>query len=81
VVGVFLGAIGLYKPLLEFAGAGASTPLTGFGYVIAEGTKKAVEQEGFIGAVGGGLSASAKVIASVLAMSFIAAIITKSKPK
>jgi len=81
VAGVILGAIGLYKPIMEFAGAGASTPLTGFGYVIADGTKKAVEEKGILGALSGGLTASAKVIAAVLTMSFIAAIISKSKPK
>ena len=54
VAGVALGALGVYKPLMEFAGAGASTPLTGFGYVISEGVKKAVEQKGLM--PGGGVS-------------------------
>ncbi len=81
VAGVILGAVGLYAPLMEFAGAGASTPLTGFGYVIADGTKKAVEEQGIIGALSGGLTASAKVIAAVLSVSFIAALVSKSKPK
>ena len=81
VAGVVLGALGLYAPLMELAGAGASTPLTGFGYVIADGTKKAVEQDGIMGAFSGGLAASAKVIAAVLSVSFIAALVSKSKPK
>ena len=81
VAGVLLGAMDLYQPLMEFAGAGASTPLTGFGYVIADGTKKAVEEKGIIGALSGGLTASSKVIAAVLSMSFLAAILSKSKPK
>ena len=81
VAGVILGAIGLYEPLMELAGAGASTPLTGFGYVIANGTRRAVAERGFFGAIGGGLAASSAVVAAVLTMSFIAALITKSKPK
>lgn len=81
VAGVVLGAVGLYEPLMDFAGAGASTPLTGFGYVIANGVKTAVEEKGFLGVLSGGLSASAAVISAVLAMSFIAALITKSKQK
>jgi stage V sporulation protein AE len=81
VAGVILGAVGLYKPLMDFAGAGASTPLTGFGYVIAKGVKTAVEQKGFLGVLGGGLAASSAVISAVLAMAFIAALITKSKQK
>ena len=81
VIGVFLGAVGLYEPLMEFAGAGASTPLTGFGYVIARGVREAVEEKGFLGVLGGGLSASAVVISAVLCMSFIVALITKSKQK
>jgi stage V sporulation protein AE len=81
VVGVVLGALGLYKPILDFAGAGASTPLTGFGYVIAKGVKTAVEEKGFLGALGGGLSASAAVVSAVLGLAFIAALVSKSKPK
>ena len=81
VAGVVLGAVGLYEPLLDFAGAGASTPLTGFGYVIANGVRSAVEQRGILGALGGGLAASAAVISAVLGFSFLAALIGKSKPK
>lgn len=81
VAGVTLGALGIYEPLMEFAGAGASTPLTGFGYVIAHGVKTAVEEKGFLGVFGGGLAASAAVISAVLGLSFLVALITKSKPK
>lgn len=81
VVGVLLGALGLYKPLLDFAGAGASTPLTGFGYVIADGVKTAVEEKGLIGALGGGLAASAAVVSIVLTVSLLASLFTKSKQK
>ena len=79
--GVLLGAVGLYKPLVEFAGAGATTPLTGFGYVIAKGVKTAVAERGLLGVLGGGLASAAAVISAVLAMSFVAALISKSKPK
>lgn len=81
VAGVILGAVGLYKPLMEFAGAGASTPLTGFGYVIAEGVKKAVTEKGILGAIGGGLAASATVISAVLILSLLAALFAKRRPK
>ena len=81
VAGVALGALGVYKPLMEFAGAGASTPLTGFGYVIADGVKKAVEQKGLIGALSGGLSASATVISAVLLLSLLASLISKKRTK
>jgi stage V sporulation protein AE len=81
VAGVILGAVGLYKPLMDFAGAGATTPLTGFGYVISHGVKTAVEEKGFLGVLGGGLSASAAVISAVLAVSLLAALFSKSKPK
>ncbi len=81
VVGVLLGAFGVYEPLAEFAGAGATTPLMGFGYAIARGVKAAVEEKGFLGVLGGGLAACAPVISAVLAASFIASLFTKSKQK
>ncbi len=81
VAGVILGAVGVYGPFAEFAGAGASTPLTGFGYVIARGVKTAVEEKGLLGVLGGGLSASAAVIGAVLGISFLAAVFFKSKQK
>ena len=81
VSGVILGALGLYKPLMDFAGAGASTPLTGFGYVIAKGVREAVDKDGAFGILRGALTASSAVVTAVLVMSFIAAIFTKRRPK
>ncbi len=81
VAGVFLGAIGLYKPLVDFAGAGATTPLTGFGYLISEGVKKAVDEKGLLGALTGGLTAASGGTAAALVFSFLAALLFKSKPK
>lgn len=81
VAGVVLTAVGLYEPLVEFAGGGATTPLTGFGCVIAKGVKTAVDKEGIIGVLKGGLSASSMGITAALAFSLIAAVICKSKPK
>ncbi len=81
VAGVFLGAIGLYKPLTDFAGAGATTPLTGFGYLISEGVRKAVDEKGLLGALTGGLTASSGGITAALFFGLLAALIFKSKPK
>ena len=81
VAGVFLGAVGLYKPFAEFAGAGATTPLTGFGYLIARGVKEAVLERGLIGALTGGLTAAAGGTAAALCFGFLAALIFKGKPK
>ena len=81
VAGVILGGVGLYEPLVKFAGGGATTPLTGFGYTIAKGVKEAVDKEGLIGALKGGLTATAGGITAALFFGFIAALIFKSKPK
>lgn len=81
VAGVFLGAIGVYKPLLAFSGAGASVPLTGFGYLIAEGVKKAVQERGFIGALTGGLTAAAGGTAAALVFGYLATLLCRAKPK
>ena len=81
VAGVILGAVGLYKPLVEFAGAGARTPLTGFGYVISQGIKKAVDEKGLLGALTGGFTAASAGIAAALFFSFIASLIFRSKNK
>ncbi len=81
VAGVILGAIGLYKPLVEFAGAGATTPLTGFGYLISKGVKKAVDERGLIGALTGGLTAAAGGIAAAICFGYIAALFSRGKPK
>lgn len=80
-LGVFLGAIGVYKPLLEFANAGASVPLTGFGYIISQGVKEAVTEKGLFGALSGGLTASAGGIGASIVFGILASIIFSSKPK
>ena len=77
VTGVILGAVGLYKPLVEIAGGGATVPLTGFGYLLSEGVKKAVEEKGFIGIFTGGLSAAAGGISAALFFGLLMAIFFK----
>lgn len=81
VVGVFLGAIGVYKPLADFAGAGASVPLTGFGYSLAKGVKEAVQQDGFLGIFTGGLKACAGGIAMAVFAGLVVSLIFKPKDK
>ncbi len=81
VLGVFLHAVGLYGPLKEFAGAGASVPLTGFGSSLAEGVKTAVNEQGLLGALTGGLTATAGGIAASMLFAFIAALLFKAKAK
>lgn len=81
VVGVLLGAVGLYEPLVEFAGAGASVPLTGFGNIIAKGVKKAVAEKGFLGILTGGLTASAGGITAAVLAGLIASFLFKDKDK
>ena len=66
VVGVILGGIGLYRPLVDFAGAGATTPLTGFGYLISKGVRDAVDEKGLLGALTGGLTAAAGGITAAI---------------
>ena len=80
-LGVILGALGVYKPFIEFAGCGASTPLTGFGYTLAEGVKKAVEERGLIGALTGGLAGSAGGIAAAIFFGYLFALVFRSKPR
>ncbi len=81
VAGVLLGAIGLYRPLVELAGAGATTPLTGFGYLIAKGTKQAVEEKGLLGALTGPLASASAGISAALIFAFLACLVSKGKPK
>ena len=80
-VGVFLGAVGLYKPLVEFAGAGATTPLSGFGYLLSDGVRMAVREKGLLGAVTGGVTAGAAGITAAVFFGFIAALLTKPGDK
>ncbi len=81
VAGVALGALGLYAPLVKLAGAGATVPLTGFGYLISKGIKQAVEEQGLLGALTGGLSAAAGGIAAALVFGYLACLFSKGKPK
>ena len=81
VAGVILGAIGLYEPLVDFAGAGASVPLTGFGNTLAKGVREAVAKDGFLGIFTGGFSASAGGIAAAVFAGLLASFIFKAKDK
>lgn len=81
VIGVILGAVGVYGPLVEFAGAGASVPLTGFGYNLAKGVKEAVEKDGFLGIFTGGLRATAGGIAAAVVSGLVVSLIFKAKDK
>ena len=81
VIGVLLGAVGVYKPLVEFAGAGATVPLTGFGYNLAKGVKEAVEHDGFLGIFTGGLKACAGGIAAAIFAGLLVSMIFRPKDK
>ena len=81
VSGVFLFAIGLYGPLADFAGAGASVPISGFGNTLAKGVKNAIDQHGFIGIYLGGLQATAGGVSATIIIGLIASIIFKRKDK
>lgn len=75
VLGVGLGGLGLWKPVAEFAGCGATVPLLGFGYTMAEGVKRAVAEQGLLGAFTGGLTAAAGGIAAAVTLSLLAALV------
>ena len=81
VSGVLLTGIGVYEPLRRFAGAGATVPLTGFGYSLAKGVEKAVDERGIVGAFTGGLTGTAGGIAAALCFGFLAALLFKSRQK
>lgn len=81
VAGVFLSAVGLYEPLCEFAGAGASVPLTGFGHSLAKGVREAVNEKGFLGILTGGLKATAGGITAAIVGGLIASLVFKAKDK
>lgn len=81
VIGVFLGAIGVYEPLIEFAGAGATVPLTGFGSNLAKGVKEAVQEDGFLGIFTGGLKACAGGIAAAVFCGLLASLLFKPRDK
>lgn len=75
VLGVVLGGLGLWKPVVDFAGCGATVPLLGFGYTMAEGVKRAVAEQGLLGAFTGGLTAAAGGIAAAVTLSLLAALV------
>ena len=81
VAGVILTGIGVYSPLVEFAGAGATVPLTGFGYSLAMGVRRAVNERGLIGALTGGLTATSAGITAAMVFALFAAVLFKGKPK
>ena len=81
VAGVLMSALGLYEPFVEFAGAGASVPLTGFGHLLAEGVRNAVDENGLLGIFTGGISSAAGGITAALLFGLLASLIFKPKDK
>lgn len=81
VAGVVLGALGIYKPLAEWAGAGATVPLTGFGYTLVKGTRQAIEEEGLLGALTGPLTSGAAGITAAMLCGLLASFFAKPKEK
>lgn len=81
VAGVVLTAFGLYEPIKEFAGCGATTPLTGFGYSLVKGTEKAIDEQGLIGVLTGPLSACSAGVTAALISGLIVSLLTKPKSK
>ena len=81
VAGVLLGALGLYEPLVEWGGAGATVPLTGFGYSLAKGVQKAVAQQGWLGIFTGGLTATAGGIAAAVVIDVVMALLFRPGDK
>ena len=81
VSGVVLGGLGIYKYVVEFGGAGATVPLTGFGYLLSKGVEKAVDEQGILGALTGGLTAAAAGIGAAIFFCYLVALIFKPKSK
>ena len=81
VAGVILSAFGLYKPLIDFAGAGASVQLTGFGHLLAEGIRKSLDKDGFLGIFTGGLSAASAGISAAILFGLLASLLFKQRDK
>lgn len=81
IIGVFLGAVGIYPRIVDFAGAGATVPLTGFGNTLAKGVKEAVNKDGFVGIFTGGLNASAGGITAAIISGLVGSILFKPKDK
>ena len=81
VAGVILGGAQIYKPFAEFAGCGATVPLTGFGFLLSQGVEQAVDEQGLLGALTGGLTATAGGIAAALCFGFLAALCFRGRPQ
>ena len=81
VIGVFLSGIGIYDKLVEFAGAGATVPLTGFGHSLAKGVRKAITEDGFLGIFSGGLKSTAAGIAAAITAGILMSLLFKPKDK
>ena len=81
VCGFILGAVGIYEPLVKFAGAGATVPLTGFGHALAKGVKKAVAEKGWLGVFTGGLTAASGGITAAVVFAVLAALLFKPGEK
>lgn len=81
VIGVLLGAVGVYQPLVQWAGAGASIPLTGFGNLLAQGIKKAISEKGVLGIMTGGLTSAAAGVCAAVFFAYLIALIFKPKEK
>ena len=81
VAGVILGALGLYQPVVDYAGAGATVPLTGFGYLLSKGIREAVEKMGLLGAFTGGLTASSGGITAAMIFGLVVALVFKPRDK
>lgn len=81
VIGVILGAVGLYEPLVKFASSGATVPLTGFGYALSQGVREAVSKDGPLGILSGGLTASSAGITAAVFLGSILSVVAKPKDK
>jgi stage V sporulation protein AE len=79
--GVVLGGLGIYQPLIDWGGAGATVPLTGFGSLLAAGTKMAIQKQGAVGIFTGGLTAGAAGVAAAVGFGYVAALLAKPKDK
>ena len=81
VAGVVLGGLGIYRHLVEWGGAGATVPLTGFGYLLARGVAEAVKEDGLLGVLTGGLTAAAGGLTAAMVFGYLAALLFRSRPK
>lgn len=80
-LGIILGGVGLYEPIADWGGAGATVPLTGFGYLLSKGVKQAVAEQGLLGVLTGGITAAAGGITAAVFFGFLVSLLFKSKPK